>query len=68
MRCVLELAPSVHAVRVDAWSLQQTSWCEVWIDGELCDREDEGRVLLLTGEGRWSGTPNNDDRRKTFIR
>jgi len=61
----------VNSVRMDVWSIHQHSWCEVWIDGHLCDREDDGRWCSCyrdTKYDTWSGWPNDDERRKTRIR
>ncbi len=46
------------------------AWCEVWIDGELCDREDDGVWCTCTYDRKrgWSGWPNDDEKKPTRIR
>lgn len=57
---------SAARVNVDSG---QTAWCEVWIDGELCDREDDGTWCACYHDRRkgWSGWPNDDESKATHI-
>jgi hypothetical protein len=67
----LRVERGVSSVRLDVWSTQQQSWCEIWLDGQLCDREDGGRWCACYRDRKsdsWSGSPNDDERRKTRIR
>jgi len=68
----LTVKAKVSSARIDVWKPRgPAAWCEVWIDGQLCDREDEGRWCSCYRSNRgdsWSGWINGDQHRATRIR
>jgi hypothetical protein len=70
-----ELKPDVGLFdrSVDVFAFTQgpdrSTWCEIWIGDELCDREDDGdRCRCRFGLLFWSGTPNGQRSQRTSVR
>jgi hypothetical protein len=67
----LRAGRSVDSARINVsaqWG--SPAWCEVWIDDQLCDREDDGVWCSCYYDRRkgWSGWPNDDRANATHIR